>query len=188
MAASATPKARRVEDYAGYLHALARSELDRQLWARSSPSDVVQEAMLRAHKNRSQFRGQSEAEYCAWLRRILANVIVNVALHHRAQKRDLRLEHSLNKSLADTSTRLEALVPDPGESPSAAALRRERVELLITALARLSDDQRQAIELRYAHSRSVNEISTIMDRTPVSVAGLLRRGLKNLRAVLDAKP
>jgi RNA polymerase sigma-70 factor (ECF subfamily) len=179
---------RQVEDYADYLCLLARIELDKRLWAKSSPSDVVQETILRAHQNRRQFRGRSEAEYCAWLRRILANVIINVVAHYKAQKRDVGIKRSLNDSLGDTSTRLEALVPDRGGSPSAVVLRRERLRLLATALAQLPDDQRRAIELRYAHGRPLSEISAIMDRTSVSVAGLLRRGLSNLRATLDARP
>ncbi len=38
-------------------------------------SDIVQQALLQAHANREQFRGNSEAERLAWLRAILANAL-----------------------------------------------------------------------------------------------------------------
>ena len=52
------------------------------------------------------------------------------------------------------------------------------------ALARLPDAQREAVTLQYWHGRSLNEIAAHMGRTPAAVAGLLKRGLKQLRQAL----
>jgi RNA polymerase sigma-70 factor, ECF subfamily len=179
------PEPPRAEDHVDYLRMLARIELDKRLNAKAGPSDIVQETLLRAHANRAQFRGGSEAEYRAWLRRILANVMANIVEHYKAKKRDVDLERSLNDSLGDTSTRLEALIQDTRESPSGAVFRRERLLRLNSALARLPADQRRAVEFRYAYGHTVMEISAAMNRTPTSVAGLLRRGLSGLRQALD---
>src|SRR5262245_27032214 len=51
-----------LQQYRNYLVVLATTQIDKRLQPRVSPSDVVQEAMLRAHKNFAQFRGTTEQE------------------------------------------------------------------------------------------------------------------------------
>src|SRR5262245_41959705 len=67
------------ERYRAYLHLLARLNLPRRLRGALSASDLAHDTILKAHKNRAQFRGQTEAEYRAWLQRILANRIADAA-------------------------------------------------------------------------------------------------------------
>jgi RNA polymerase sigma-70 factor (ECF subfamily) len=52
---------------------------------------------------------------------------------------------------------------------------------LAAAVAALPDGQRQAVELHYFQSRPVAEIAAAMGKTPTAVAGLLKRGLRQLR-------
>jgi RNA polymerase sigma-70 factor, ECF subfamily len=62
-----------LELYRNYLKMLALTQMDRQLQVRCSPSDVVQETFLEAHRDFGQFQGQGEGQFLAWLRRILVN-------------------------------------------------------------------------------------------------------------------
>jgi DNA-directed RNA polymerase specialized sigma24 family protein len=48
------------ERYREYLHLLARQNLPKRLCRVLSPSDVVHETILKAHKKREQFRGLGE--------------------------------------------------------------------------------------------------------------------------------
>src|SRR3954470_19841280 len=64
---------RPLEDYAEYLRLMARLQIDPRLRAQVDPSDIVQQALLKAHEHRGQFRGKTEPERVAWLRAILAN-------------------------------------------------------------------------------------------------------------------
>ena len=54
------------------------------------------------------------------------------------------------------------------------------------ALARLSPEQREALVLHYWQGCSLAEVGKSLERTPAAVAGLLKRGLKNLRGQLGA--
>src|SRR6516165_1333782 len=94
-----------LERYRSSLLLLARIQLDRRLQAKVDASDLVQQTLLKAHQNRGQFRGGTDAELAAWLRAILARQLVDVArkFGHRLDGR----ERSLEAALEQSSARLE---------------------------------------------------------------------------------
>ena len=51
-----------------------------------------------------------------------------------------------------------------------------------------AEAQREAIVLQHWHGYSLKKIAEHMDRTPVAVAGLLKRGLRRLRASMPDTP
>jgi RNA polymerase sigma-70 factor (ECF subfamily) len=173
---------RAVEDYRDYLRLLARLQLDPRLAGKVDPSDVVQLTLVKAHQNREQFRGQTAAEQAGWLRRILANTLIDAA---RKFGRELDLEQPLEQRVHDSSARLEAWLAADQSSPSEAAGRQEQLLRVARALGQLPDDQRTVIELHHLRDQPVAGIAQALGRTEASVAGLLRRGLKRLRELLQ---
>jgi RNA polymerase sigma-70 factor, ECF subfamily len=173
---------RPLESYRDYLHLLARMQLDRRLRGKLDPSDVVQQTMIKAHRNAEQFRGHTEAERAAWLRRILANTLADAA-------RKFRFEtgrgQSLEQALHESSARLEEWLAASPASPPEQADRQEQLLRLAQALSALPDDQRQAIELHHLHGALLADIAQDMGRSEAAVAGLLRRGRKKLREMLE---
>ena len=172
-------------DYRSYLTVLARVHLARAgvLRGKVDASDIVQDALLQAHVARSQFRGATAAEFAAWLRRILANTLIDAQRRHGRQKRDAALETSCRETIEGSASRLSEL-PGREQTPSQHLAQREQELILAAALDTLPDDQRTAVELRYLGECSLEEIATMMERSKPSVAGLLRRGLEELRGKL----
>jgi RNA polymerase sigma-70 factor (ECF subfamily) len=99
-------------------------------------------------------------------------------------KRDVARERSLEAALDQSSQRLEAWLAAEQSSPSQQAQRHERAVQLADALARLPEAQREALVLQNWHGWSLAEIGQHMGRSPVAVAGLIKRGLKQLRGIL----
>jgi RNA polymerase sigma-70 factor (ECF subfamily) len=172
-----------LERYRDYLLLLARIQLDRGLQAKLDPSDLVQESLLKAHRNWGQFRGRTEAELAAWLRAILARHLADVSrkFGSRAGVR----ERSLEAALEQSSARLEAWLSAGDTSPSRRAERQEQLLRMAEGLAVLPDDQRVALELRHLRGLAIAEVAREMGRSPAAVGSLLFRGLKALREFLD---
>jgi RNA polymerase sigma-70 factor (ECF subfamily) len=137
---------------------------------------------LRAHERIGQFRGTSEAELLAWLRAILARQLADLA--RRASQVHWEKEQSLEAALEQLSARPASWLADEQPSPGEQVQRREQLLRLAEALARLPQDQRTAVELHHLEGYSVPEVGRWMGRSAGSVAGLLHRGLKALRAHL----
>lgn len=171
--------------YRDYLLLLARMQVGRPFQGKLDPSDVVQQTLLEAHRKREQFRGQSEAELAAWLRRLLACNLVDERRALGRAKRDASRERSLEAALDESSARLGAWVAADQSSPSQQAMRHEDAIRLSAALASLPESQAQALVLRHCQGRSLDEISQELNRTPDAVAGLLKRGSRQLRALLN---
>ena len=185
MPQGAEPSARNWEGYRDYLHLLARLQLDPRLRGKLDPSDVVQQTLVKAHQNRGQFRGRTAGEEAGWLRRILVNTLIDAA---RKFQRELDLEHDIERAIGESSARLEAWLAADQSSPSEVVARHEQMLDLARALAQLPEDQRTAVELHHLRDASVAEIAARLGRSEASVAGLLRRGLQNLRTLLQAPP
>jgi RNA polymerase sigma-70 factor (ECF subfamily) len=175
---------RSLDDYRDYLRLLTRTQMSARLQAKLDASDIVQQAILLAHQNRSQFRGRSEAEWLGWLRAILANVLAAAARRFTAEARDLAREQSLEAELDLSSSRLESLLAADQSSPSERAVRGEELLRLARALSRLPPDQRRVVELHYLKGVPVAEVAALVERTKPAVAGLLFRGLRKLGDLL----
>lgn len=167
-------------DFRPYLHLLARAALGLDLRSMLDPSDVVQQALLKAHTSRAQFRGQTEEELAAWLRRILATTLADELAKIGRHKR-LGLTGSLQTALDQSSVLLLEMIQVDAETPLDWALRRERCQGLEQAVHGLPEKERLAVEMKHLAGLSYAEIAGRMGCTDKAVAGYLRRGLARLR-------
>jgi RNA polymerase sigma-70 factor (ECF subfamily) len=173
--------------YEPWLRLLARYQMETRFRRKFDPSDVVQQALLEALKSFPRFRGRTEAELVAWLRRILAHVMAHeVRRFQDARKRAAAREVSLEASLAATSQRLRNVLAASGSSPSVHAAKREEEVLLAEALERLPADYREVIFLRNIEGLPHEEVAKHMRRSPGAVRMLWVRALAQLKRELGA--
>jgi RNA polymerase sigma-70 factor (ECF subfamily) len=175
----------RVEQFRDYLLLLARLQLGRRQESKLDASDVVQQTLLEAYRKRSQFRGQSQAELAGWLRQLLACTLADqMRMLHRA-KRDVARERSLEAALDESSSKIGAWLSAEQSSPSRHVEQHEEAMRVAEALSALPEAQREAIILRHYEGCSVANISQHLGRSLAAVAGLIKRGSRQLRLLLQ---
>lgn len=175
--------------YRNYLTILATAQLGQKLRRRMNPSDLVQEAMLSAHCDFAKFRGSSERELLAWLRRILINCLHHaVETHLKAEKRDVCREISVEQisvALDRSVVNFVQVLADQGPSPSAPLRQRERAVALADQLAKLGPLYRDVIVLRNLQGLSFDEVAARMDRKPGTVRMLWLRAIEKLKQLYE---
>jgi RNA polymerase sigma-70 factor (ECF subfamily) len=166
---------------------LADLHLDSRLRAKLDPSDVVQQTLLDAYRTLDRIEGLGPREQGAWLRKILAHNLAKAGRDLRRQKRDVRRERSLEAALNRSSVRLAACLAAHESSPSQKAMREEQLLEVADALANLPRGQRDAVLLHFFEDLSAKAIGERLGCTQAAAAGLLRRGLKRVRELLNEK-
>ena len=180
------PDLSELELYRSWLTLLARMQVEGRYQAKFDASDVVQQTMLEAVRAWPDFRGRSEAERAAWLRQILARVLLHeIRRFAGTRRRDLGREVSLEQALDESSYRLGMALAAPGSSPSERLDRHEQELRLADALVNLPDDYRQVILLRNVEGLPHEEVARRMDRGVGAVRMLWVRALARLRTELD---
>jgi RNA polymerase sigma-70 factor (ECF subfamily) len=176
-----------LEPFRSYLEELARVRLDRRLRRWLDPADVVQEALIRAYRAWPELKNPDRPVVLAWLRRILARTLADVARNYDRDRRAVDLERSLEADLDRSASGLAVWLAADQTSPSEAAEQNEERLRLVGALAALPRPQREAVVLKYFHGWATQRIAEHLDCTAAAVASLLHRGLKKLRRLLKPK-
>lgn len=169
--------------YGVYLRFLAESQLDRRIQSRLDLSGIIQQSLLEAHQ--AHIDGQAQITL-PWLRQILAHNLTDGMRRLYANKRDIRREQSFNELIERSSIRLEAMLRDGAPLPPDLAERQEQVLRLSEAMQKLPGSQREALILQVWQGKTLAEIAEQMGRTTQAVAGLLKRGLSQLRQSMCA--
>ena len=175
-----------LESYSRYLTLLARVQIGRRLQGKVDAGDVVQEVFLEAHRQFQQFRGTSEGEFIAWLRRILAGQLALVLRKYLGTKgRDVRLERDLAVQLDQSSQVLDGGLVASHSTPSQHVARREQAVILADALGQLPEDYREVIILRHLEGIPFADVAARMGRSVNSVQKLWVRSLAKLKEAME---
>jgi RNA polymerase sigma-70 factor, ECF subfamily len=178
---------RLLDSYRNYLRLLARTGIDASLQGKADPSDLVQDALLKASVCFGQFRGTTDAELAGWLRQILARCLADLVRRYGTGGRRAGREQSLDQLLGRSSQAMERIVAADGPSPSSSAARRDLGVVLSDALAELGEDQREVIVLHHLQGLGWDDVARRMGRTPGAVRMLWTRALKQLRPLIDER-
>jgi RNA polymerase sigma-70 factor (ECF subfamily) len=149
----------------------------------------VQETLFEAHCGFAQFRGQTEVEFAAWLRRILANNLARAFERHvLAEKRDVHREVSMEEigaSLERSAARFQDIFVDQGATPGSAADRQERMLAVSAAMAKLPEDYRQVVIWRHLEGLAFADIAERLGKSAGACRMVWLRAIEQLRLALS---
>ena len=132
--------------------------LAQRLKERSTVDDVFQAAFLKLHRSRGQYN--PSFPFLPWLFTICRTVMIDAVRKRENSIEELHSEcvEQAHAKVANSQTNIS--LPDLGV---------------------LSEPQRQAVTLRFAHDYSFEDISRRLETSPANVRQLLSRAIKKLR-------
>lgn len=168
-----------------YLGLVARTQVDGWLQAKVDASDLVQQTMLEAYRDFYRFQGHTEAEWLAWLRRILSHNAADLVRQFRGtDKRQARREIPLQQPGSDSQSPRAAEPLAREATPSQQLLMRDRDLQMAAALEGLPPDYREVIVLRNLERLPFEDVAARMGRSRPAVQMLWGRAIKKLQETL----
>jgi RNA polymerase sigma-70 factor (ECF subfamily) len=131
--------------------------------------DLTSETFFRALRSMRSFRWQGK-DFGAWLMTIARNLAAD---HFKAGRTRLEL------TTEDMSPH-----DDPTEGPESAVLADLTNEILLGALAKLPDEQRDCIVMRFLQGLTIAETAAVLGRSDGAVKQLQLRGIRNLAKLM----
>jgi RNA polymerase sigma-70 factor (ECF subfamily) len=162
-----------------FVGVVAQAQVDSWLRAKVDASDLVQQSLLEAYQGFGGFHGGTEAEWLAWLKRIVGRNAADFVRHYQgAAKRQASREVAL-----ESPTGFPVATPAGGsqETPSRELIKRERELAVADALAHLPADYQEVIRLRNFQRLPFDEVARRMDRSRPAAQMLWLRAIQRLK-------
>ena len=140
---------------------------------------LTQDCLLKAHRNWSSFRGESNV--LTWLLRIAINLQKD-----EWRSRRLQFWKTTSRNAVDAAE-AGAWLPSGESSPEQQAVARDQVRLVWQAVKGLSERQRTVFMLRHVEEMELQEIATAMGLSEGTVKAHLSRAMLRVRAELGGK-
>jgi RNA polymerase sigma-70 factor (ECF subfamily) len=168
------------------LRRMVALRLDPRLQARVDPSDVVQATLAQADAKLADYARRRPLPFYPWLRRLAWEHLIRLHRRHVvARRRSVSREELPPAPLPDASAwELANRLAARGSSPSARLRRDELRGQLRRALARLGENDREVLVLRYLEDLSPGEIAAVLGLTEPAVKMRQLRALQRLRELL----
>lgn len=169
-----------LEGYRGSLSATAAAELPRDLRAKLSASDLVQQTFLDAQRGIEYFQGESPEMLAAWLRAALVNKLRDEIRRFRSPGRSAAAEISL-----DVDSALRRRLATDSSGPFEKVRRGEDQQRLSDSLTRLPANYQDAILLRHRDNLAFGEIAERLRISENAARKLWVRAIAELRKLLS---
>jgi RNA polymerase sigma-70 factor (ECF subfamily) len=174
-----------LEPYREYLRLLASQQIAARYRGKIDLSGVVQQTLWEAHRDIAGGCQVPREARRSWLQKILAHNLADEIRRMTADRRDVGREKSLQQAVENSSQRLEAWLACELQ-PSGMMEQEEQILQLVAALTKLPEAQRDALILHYWSGSTLAEIAEHLGRSRDAVAGLIKRGLRELRSSMGA--
>lgn len=166
-----------------FLRQIVEFRMDRNLRQRVDASDLVQEAHMEAARRLDQYLADPPMSFKLWVRQIAFDrVLMARRKHVEAGKRAVGREYAIPD---ETSVQLVNRLFAAGPSPSQMVLQGELSARVRSALAKLSEADREVLVMRHLEGLSNREIAEAMGIELAAVSKRHGRALLRLRAMLN---
>jgi RNA polymerase sigma-70 factor (ECF subfamily) len=129
--------------------------------------DLTEETFVRAWEALPKY--QHKYPFSSWLYRIAHNLVID----HYRRKKPVPISNGLMRTYSNSDEPMDHMVD-----------RKQEIRLLIKAVQRLNELEKEIVLLRFVEGLSHKEISAMVGRSPSSCRVILHRALKALRATL----
>ncbi|MEZ6117765.1 MAG: RNA polymerase sigma factor [Pirellulaceae bacterium] len=174
-------------------HAKLRRRISSKLatnpFADFSADDVIQEVFVDVHQGIRSF-DRERGSWPGWLNKVTDNRL-NTMLRERSRKKrggeHERVEKAPNQDFSQSAIEFVALLADEaGATPSQLVAKHEMVRALQLGIAKLPDDQRDAILKYCIDERNLDSTADLLGKTDGAVRGLIHRAKKSLKEYLGS--
>jgi RNA polymerase sigma-70 factor (ECF subfamily) len=177
------------EMYRDRLRRIIRFRLNARLAARIDVEDVLQESYVNAQDRLEHVLRESNGGLFVWLRLIVGQTLADVHRRHlQTQSRDACRERSPAVRDSSSSAMMFSWLFGHLTSPSQAMLRKELTEQLESALASMSELDREVLMLRHFEELTNLETARVLKLTEQAASVRYVRALKRLQHILRAIP
>lgn len=148
--------------------------------------DIVQESFISAFRDIKRFQPKSQMAFFRWLTKIADHRLLDAIRSQKRQKRGGGQAGSAVRATdAGSSFDWIQRVVGNNATGSSLAARKEALAAQQVALARLPDEYREVLLMRYIEEQTLDEIADVLGRTKDAVRSLLYRAKKELRTGMD---
>lgn len=172
-----------LERHRNRLRRMLALRLDRRLAARLDPSDVVQEALADAARKLDGYLRDRALPFYPWLRRLALERLVKLHRRHTAGKRNVGREQPPEFPEESALELAQRLIAHTG-NPASHLVRDELRGRVQSALARLSEADREVLVLRHVEQLSTRDAAAVLEITQPAVKSRHLRALERLRLTL----
>ncbi|HJN13350.1 MAG: sigma-70 family RNA polymerase sigma factor [Pirellulaceae bacterium] len=177
--------------YEQRLERMIRFRMNRKLWGRVDPADVLQEVYLESARRLPDYLRDEAVPVFVWLRGMTGQTLVGVHRRHLgAQLRDAGREVSSRRvgGPMATSISLAARLVADLTSPSHAAMRDEMLNELRVAFDQMDQIDREVLAMRHFEELTNNEVAEVLGLQKAASSNRYVRALKRLKIVLSNMP
>lgn len=139
--------------------------------------DVLQESFIKVFRHLSSFK--EESSFDTWVYRI----VVNTCNDMLRKNSNLKKTDSLYQCSGDDDERMTEL-PDKSPTPEEALEQKEKAQLILKALERLTPEQKEIVILRDIQGFAYEEISEVLECSLGTVKSRINRARLRLREIL----
>jgi RNA polymerase sigma-70 factor (ECF subfamily) len=191
LAGEAAALGRLFEQHRDRLRQMVRLRLDRRLYGRLDPSDVLQEAYLDLARRLPEYADDPAVPFYLWLRALTGQRLVDLHRRHLGAKmRDAGLEVSLYRGALPqaSSASLAQQLLGRLTSPTQAAVRAETQLRVQEALNSMDPMDREVLTLRHFEMLTTEETAQVLGIKRSACANRYVRALKRLKGILTGLP